>query len=191
MFDAKTQKELRQEYRGLLEDAWRGDDRMVKHCMKDTDLLVKLDNGMMVAIEKPSIETRFCFGYRLSSSDSEEYDRANAQARNARESEEHFMQENLMGIDNMISYLSDTSRDLYLVNNYCRQTNNKLKAITSFRWDSKPQDMTGYELMTGSQREEMVSAYKVERERFTKRLESYLKRYGLSKVKAWSYWKDQ
>lgn len=191
MFDTKTQKKLKEEYRALLEDAWRGDDSMVEYCLKNTDLLVKLDNGIMVAINKPRIETSFCFGYRLSSSDTEEYDSALAKALHAMESEEHFMKANFKGLDDMIAHLSDRQHDLYLVNHYYNQTNNKLKSIKSFQWTCKPQDMTGYDLMSDRQREALIDAYNVERERFTKRLKSYLKRYGLSKVRAWTYWEDE
>ena len=38
--------------------------------------------------------------------------------------------------------------------------------------------------------EKIIIAYEDVRSRFAKRLDTYLKRYGLSKVRSWSYWLD-
>ena len=191
MFDAKTQKLLREEYRVMLDDVWSGHEGMTEHCMKTTDLLVKLDNRKMIAIQKPSIETHFCFGYRLSKTDTEEFDKANTMARFASRSEEYFMKENLSKLNDTINFYSDKTNELYLVNHYRSQPNDTLKAIATFRYRNHPDDMSDYTLVTDSQREVIVQAYKEERKRFTKRLNSYLKRYSMSKVKTWSYWEDE
>ena len=43
-------------------------------------------------------------------------------------------------------------------------------------------------LMTEEERQTVLSAYKQIREDFEKRLNTYLKRYGLSKIDTWTYW---
>ena len=44
--------------------------------------------------------------------------------------------------------------------------------------------------LTESERAAVVAAYETELSKLNKRLDSYLKRYGLSKLKTWTYWQD-
>ena len=37
----------------------------------------------------------------------------------------------------------------------------------------------------------VIEAYKKARAAFEKRLNTYLKRYGMSKVETWTYWRDE
>ena len=190
MFSKDTQNKLREEYKILLKEYWTENSVMVDYCLKECDLLVKLDNGKIVAIEKPSIQTNFCFGYRLSKGDTEEFDNANAMARHAESSQDYFIKENLTGLYEWVSTLSDSSIDLYLINQYYSQTNDTLKKIANFKYRATPIDNPEYTPVTDSQREVLITAYKEEIKRFTKRLNTYLKRYGMSKVRTWSYWED-
>ena len=42
--------------------------------------------------------------------------------------------------------------------------------------------------ITERDRAALIEAYKAARENFVKRVNAYLKRYGLSKVRSWTYW---
>ena len=48
-----------------------------------------------------------------------------------------------------------------------------------------------YSPVSEKDRKLIVEAYQKEKELFSKRLETYIKRYGLSKVNSWSYWRDE
>lgn len=58
-----TQKELKAAYTEELKKAWN-DDKMVKYCSKSTAFVIE-HNGALYGIEKPKIETSFCFGYGI------------------------------------------------------------------------------------------------------------------------------
>ena len=191
MFDTKAQKELREEYEALLNGVWNGDTDMVKHCLQDTDLLVKLDSGKLVAIKKPRIQKDFCFSYRLSSTDTKEYDDALAMAHFASKSEEYFIRKNLKGLDETIGMFEYTDAELFLRNAYCSQPDDTLVSVEAFRYRQPPMDMSGHIPVTQAQREILLQAYRESKNRFVKRLKTYLKRYGMSKVKTWSYWEDE
>ncbi len=47
-----------------------------------------------------------------------------------------------------------------------------------------------YEKMTDADRMAILAGMKREREKFDKRLQAYLKRYGTSKIHTWTYWAD-
>lgn len=191
MFDTKTQKLLREEYRVLIDDIWAEHPDMVDYCLKEYDLFVKLDNGKIVAIKKPRIQTHFCFGYRLSREDTEEHDNARKMAKHAARSQQYFIDENMKQLNEWVNILSDDNTDLYLTNQYYAQPNDILKKIECFGHCKLPDDMSSYILLTDKHREVLLMAYMEEIKRFTKRLNTYLKRYGMSKVKTWSYWEDE
>jgi hypothetical protein len=44
--------------------------------------------------------------------------------------------------------------------------------------------------MTSEQRAEIIKALEWSRGEFEKRLNTYLKRYGTSKIHTWTYWAD-
>lgn len=188
MFEKEQQKQLKAQYKELLKTVW--DSRMVDYCSKKADVVIKFDNGFYAEIEKPSIETSFCFGYSLSRYDTEDYDRANKMAHYASESQKYFRNENLKPLQESIAFYSDKNNELYFINHYIDQKNDVMKSIQSFRqWETPTEDK--YVKLTDKDRKILVEAYKVELERFTKRVDSYLKRYGTSKVRSWSYWQDE
>lgn len=190
-----NQKELKQRYAEILAaDVWRNDQSMVDYCVKEAGYIVELSNGDIVAIEKPRIEKNFCFGYSDSRYDTEDYDRANAMAAHAGSSEDYFLEKNLAGIDQMIALLEgkDSSRWVFKV---CipysgQPESSKLKSVHQYhRWDENEYAKQFPELV-GEDRQRVIDGYKAVRAEFEKRLHRYLKRYGMSKVHAWSYWQD-
>lgn len=188
-----TQKELKIEYERILStEVWRKSPDMVEHCLKEAAHIVGLTDGSIIVIEKPRIKKDFCFGYRDSRYDTVEYDEANAAADHARSSTDYFLAENLSAIDDVIKHLEGKKRDsweYHIIVPYSGQTaNSKLKRIQEFYWhDERGQK---YPKLEGVDRARVLEGYKVVRASFEKRLHSYLKRYGMSKVNAWSYWVD-
>lgn len=190
-----NQKELKQRYAEILAaDVWHNDQRMVDHCVKEAAHIVELENGDILAISKPRIEKNFCFGYSDSRYDTEDFDRANDMADHARKSQDYFIEQNMKGIDDMIALLEgkDSNRWVFKV---CipysgQPMYSKLKAIHQYhRWDESEYAKHFPEL-AGEDLRRVIEGYKVVKADFEKRLNTYLKRYGMSKVKAWSYWRD-
>ena len=187
-----TQKELKAMYSEILfSEVWNGNQRMVDHCLKEAAYIVELTSGDIVAIQKPRIQKDFCFGYSDSRYDTEDFDRANEAAHHAATSTEYFISENLKGIDKIIDRLEGKRSDWdyhIRIPYYGQPEESKLKAMHSFYWyDEKGKQ---FPKLAGEDRERVLAGYKVVRADFVKRLNSYLKRYGMSKVNAWSYWRD-
>lgn len=195
MFDKSTQKELKAKYRELLNDVWT-DEGMVNFCSKKAEVVFKTESGFFLEVEKEGIKKNFCFGYSDSRYDTEDRDRAYGMVRHARNSVEYFREKNLERLDSCIKFYSDTNNNLYFQNHYAHQKNNVMKHIAAFDGWNLPNDILSgdfkeYTPASENDRKLIVEAYKKERELFAKRLESYIKRYGLSKVRAWAYWQDE
>lgn len=188
-----TQKELKSAYAEILSsEVWKGDQKMVDFCVKKVAHIVELTNGDIVVIEKPSIKKDFCFGYRTSHFDTEEFDSANAAASHAMTSTEFFLSENLSDLDKTIDILESkewNSWDYHIcIPYYTQPENSKLKSLHTYYWhDDHGQKSPRLE---GEDRRRVLEGYRVVRASFEKRLHTYLKRYGTSQVNAWSYWQD-
>lgn len=187
------QMELKGEYEALLRRyIWR-DESMIEYCMKKAAHIVELADGTIIVIEKPSIEKDFCFGYTLNRYDTKEYDSANRLADMARKDTDMFMGSNLERIDGTIADLeraNELTREYYkYIDNIRQPASCKLRS-----WAYRPLYVEYrpfcYEPLTEDDRARLAEGYKAVRVDFVKRLETYLKRYGLSKVHSWSYWAD-
>jgi len=176
IYKKEISEEIKKEY--------GNDSSMLDYFSKRISNAVKLDNGGYVLIEKPSIRTRFCYGYS-DTLDGSERQEAGELAHNAEHNTEYFIKQNLEQLQEKIC-------DLYagaLV--YKSYDNAKIYELCFD--DTAPDrytDISFIELSKG-EIERLINAYKEEIKKFTKRLNSYLKRYGLSKVYAWTYWRDE
>lgn len=189
----KTQKELKAMYQEILEnEVWQRSPDMVDYCVKKTAHIVELTNGDIIAIEKPGIETRFCFGYSDSRYDTEDYDRANDMADYASKSQEYFIEENMKGINQIIGQMEGTvpnSFEWRLRVPYSGQPEgSKLKSLDAYYWSDEHAKQ--FPEISDEDLQRVIEGYKVVKASFEKRLNTYLKRYGMSKVKTWSYWQD-
>ena len=101
---------------------------------------------------------------------------------------DYFFAENMKTFNAYVEEFSDKDNRFFFQNNYYKQTNNVLKnvnCVSSF-YPEKP-DM---EFISENDRELILAAYKECRERHSKKIATYLKKYGTSKVRSWSYWED-
>lgn len=137
---------------------------------------VKVGDGYIM-ISKPSIETKFCFA-----DEGPEYDYYKELMADDKKLESYFMAENLSGLDRKIEEL-EKGYPMIVSKDY----NDGRKSIwrEGSNWPS-PND----EPMSSELRMELIRAYKWSRSMFEKRLQSYLKRYGTSKLHTWTYWRD-
>lgn len=187
--------ELIGEYRGELVKLWRTDNKMIDFCIKKISSIRKLSNGGLITWEKPEINTSFCFGYMGQS----DYEDAQQMAEHAKKDEDYFLSENLGIFDVTIKKIKSTLKEnnenkLYIYKEYSRDSVNLWGfTVLSFSEFINQKERKLYNEIQEASDEDIRTILAVEQEerkKFEKRLKTYLKRYGLSKVKTWSYWQD-
>lgn len=165
--------------------------KMLDYCRKKCAYVVKLNNGYY-EIDKPSIETHFCFGYGYCGiSTQEDMDDAENMRRHAATDEEYFIKENLKGINYWLDNLS--TMDVYACYNYsCKGDQARIYNIMCLKpWDvDRYSNNQGFYKLSKEEIDDIITGYKVVKNQFEKRLNTYLKKYGLTKLKTWTYLSD-
>lgn len=176
------QAALRKEYLEIIARRESNPDYWLPYYDKHAGHFARLSNGDIVVISKPRIETRFCFG-----ESGYDYDEAVQSAEVARTSEAYFKRENLSELRHWISVLenpTDSTVDVLVFSN-----DSGIASVTycspAFRLSLGVGDE-----VSETDRVILLDAYRAAYAAFEKRLDTYLKRYGLSKVRAWTYWRD-
>ena len=156
-----------------------------------------------LGFEKPSIQTRFCFGYGQNGiSTDEDYEGARSQERNMETNKQAFINANLEGLNKSIEdietfisqwkdkeekFFSSRYNKIFICKNSCDHL-----AYLTWSWDYdniRNKDM----IIREATKEDLlliIEVYKQQIENFKKRLNTYLKRYGLSKLTTWTYLVD-
>ena len=137
---------------------------------------VKLNGGFYV-MDKESIETKLCFA-----DEGPDYDFYRELMRDEKKLERYFVSKNLSGIDRQIELLEGV--ELLMIHGPYRDGRMSF-GRKDYGYGSK--DSVD---MTKEQRTELAKAYRWKRAEFEKRLQTYLKRYGISKLHTWTYWRD-
>lgn len=197
---------LRNEYR----KAFHSDDSMVNYCTGKAAAVAVLPTGELLTVSKQGIETQFCFG-----ESGYDYDVALAAAETARTSELHFKNENMAyyldWVRNLLDARSlDARRRLVIYDTkYTHQdpecmlrgyslerTSDIIQALggSCFLRDLPGTriELDGRRCRVATQEEldALLAAFEEAAAAHAKKVDSYLKRYGLSKVHAWTYWRD-
>lgn len=194
------QKELFSAYMEIIKtEVWENCPTMQEYARKTTQHIVELKNGDIIAIEKPRIETSFCFGYGCYGiSTQEDEDRAYNMMKHAETEESYFKKENLKELESTINSLRDENLFCYTYTHYSGQPDkSKLKGFTIVRYCDTPEyapykytNLRDLKQLDMEDRERIAKGYEIVKAAFTKRLNTYLKRYGLSKLKTWTYLVD-
>lgn len=200
----RDDKEFLDEYLAEIKKHWGTSSSMMDHFRKEFSSAVRLTNGQLLDFEKPRIETKFCFGYHTASPGSD-FDEACAEQDKFMESVKPFLHENLAPFDNAIKKIETGHGDyewqtLWLcISRRCWGDD----ALNLWQWHlCSPGDFDenvahaakyggDYQRVSDEDREIILNGLKHEREKFFKRLETYLKRYGLTKIRTWTYWADE
>lgn len=205
----KTQQQLKAEFLKELEttSSRRNSQKMVDYIFKNAVYFVELHDWGIFYIEKPKIETRFCFWYSDSPYDNKDRERANKAEEYARTNEDYFLEENLEDINRDIEELkhalnSENLRNTKLENFYIlkHHWNWDLETckIRSFeildKYEAELEKMrlkeNEIEEMTRQDLENRLEGLEIVKAQFIKRLNTYLKRYWLEKLHTWTYWRD-
>ena len=186
--DKVHQAALMERYRAELDRIW--DPKMVDFCAKKAARIVELEGGYITEIDKPGSETSFCFGYSLSRYDAEDYARANNAASSAAKDQQYFIRENMENIKRTLRALTDDRLRVYRRLHYWTSpADSQLVGIEYLRAWEDPRD--GWQEIAPADREKLAEAWRAVGRQFLKRLRSYLKRYGMSKIETWNYWRDE
>ena len=193
----KTQKQLKELYVECLRDVWNDDERMLRHCLKSCAYIVELKNGCIFKIEKPKIETSFCFGYGYcGTSAEEEFQGASSMVKHARSNQNYFIQRNLEQIEREIESFKKALEKQYIKVVICpkylsQSIDNKLcNCVVIDTVQHCPVDLDELTFSNIDDIEAIINGLEIVKAQFIKRLNAYLKRYGLTKIKAWSYLVD-
>lgn len=163
---------------------------------------LKFDNNFL-CFEKPRIETSFCFGYGQNGIATDgDFDRASEQ--------EHFFNTNQQAFIN--ANLEDLNKSIKKIETFISQWIDKEEKCFSSRynkificknscdhlayllWSWDYDNIRNKEMIIKEATKEdlhlIIEVYKQQIENFKKRLNTYLKRYGLSKLTTWTYLVD-
>ena len=128
-----------------------------------------------------------------------DYEDAQQNAKNAKKDEDYFLSENLGIFDLTIKKIKSTLKKnnenkLYIYKEYPRDSVNlwgfTVLSFSEFIYQNERKIYNDIQEASDEDIKIILEAEKEERAKFEKRLKTYLKRYGLSKVKTWSYWQD-
>ena len=175
----KLTKEDKQYLADKYRTAW-ADEGMVEHCVKTTSAYVTLNDGKALTFDKPTIQTDFWFGEH-----GYDFDDKNDLCHELSNDEAYFIEKNMNRCDavRMLKALAD-GKDVSVCQSYSGGDICHLRFYN--HWDK----VEGREL-DQDELEEIVTVLKEEREKFRKRLMTYLKRYGMSKCHFGTFWADR
>ena len=158
------------------------------------EITVNLSNGAFYKVERQSIKTSFCYGFGFCGvSNAEEESIANNNAQIMKESESLFIKENLYKIDARIKIVKENlNKNFYGFYNY--RNSKEISLIDEMDFYRYTQEIRiskdNFILLTEEDKRLILEGLELEKASFIKRLNTYLKRYGLSKVRTWSYLVD-
>lgn len=195
-------QEIKEAYRKIIERNWKGSRDMIDYCMSTAQEVVPVGSGFFV-IKKPRIETSFCFGHGYCGRSTQEdeqwaYDMEHKAATDG----SYFFNENMKTLKEKIKFFSKFEpyeTILYKVHNnsevsLCKtkspiQTENgKWQAVNDKDCFNRRLEYDG--ILPENERIEVLEAYKRVAASFEKRLKTYLKKYGTSKLRTWTYLRD-
>ena len=128
-----------------------------------------------------------------------DYEDAQKKEKNAKKDEDYFLSENLGIFDLTIKKIKSTRKEnheniLYIYKEYSRDSVNlwgfTVLSFSEFIYQNERKIYNDIQEASDEDIKIILEAEKEERKKFEKRLKTYLKRYGLSKVKTWSYWQE-
>lgn len=194
IFSKSNQSKLFEQYKEALADVWGKDINMINYCMKNTVVIIPLSNNCLVPLDKETIKTEFFFGYS-DIGQGRSYDENNKLVEETNNTlVEYFMNHNLEHDEAIINSLIDASNDSYYkiikVEGYDLRKNSKYTICRIHINNPWSYEYKGTELTT-DEINNVIEGYKIYKEKFEKRLETYLKKYGTSKLSIRTYWIDE
>lgn len=183
-------EENKREFFDLVLSHVRGDESYFKYFKGITAAIIRLDCGKMAYIKKPKIETQFCYA------EGGQYgtmENALSCCKTAETDQKYFINSNMKDILHEIEEVKKDNRPGREMNLYFFELQNsgfgEINLLSDY--DIERFHYQNAIKLTDSDRQKYISALESVRDSFRKRLDTYLKRYGLSKVRAWTYYGDE
>lgn len=186
--------------------------KMLDFHIKRYPLAVRLTDGRVIFCERDGLETSFCFGHGQNGiTTSDESRKARESERHARTSEDYFISENMKGIKDLIKMAKGTYKEpgykakcKYCYSYSVRPKEGRKEQHLYFSDYTKEELLGGCEyhfylgkdqaesltLIEGENRKRIVALYEAEERNRMQRVQTYLKKYGLSKLRTWTYLMD-
>lgn len=198
IFGKKMQSVYKAIYAEGIKESWK-DEHMQEYCIKCNCLFVPFRaNTIIVGLEKPYIQKDFWFGYS-DFGQGPTFDECNNAEDNARRNAiDYFMKSNLKPIDNDIKKITELieNKNFSYYNYYFNKhyySESETNPVSTIVYFDKWQDREKYEknFLTAEELKLYLEALKEYRNMFIKRLNTYLKRFGVSKLHFGTYWMDR
>ena len=205
--EMKENKKIFAEVRKMFKQIWKDDAKMVQWSMHTISQLVRIENGIICVIPKKDLQKRFCFGYGMQCGTS--YEEAADKAAAAK-SAEYFKNENMKEYRDCLEWMNGEADPFYKkkVPILLQVHGINLYELVFIRVCELLEDLGGsayldqiggtfYQRMhcrayiptkedCGRIREALKEAARAHE----RKIDAYLKRYGVSKIYTWSYWAD-
>ena len=168
---------------------WGEGSHMQTYCVKRAKNAVLMHDGSVIIFDNNSIDKNFYFGYS-DCGQGVSYEDNNERIQNINDNLlSYFYRHNLNNIFHSLRKINPNNkyRKPYIVTNYKGSNICVLETYNDYDFNNlaeKPVEMT----------DDDIAAYnkviKIERKRFVTRLNSYIKKYGTTKLTVDSYWAD-
>lgn len=172
---------------------WGKDAKMVEWSVKNHSGF-KLSDGKVIMLDKPHIETHFCFGWSTCGQGPEWEEACKTHNNFWNNQAEWFATENIQKFDREFP-LPDLDDICVLAKQYNSGNIWNYYWCREWRLDEVLSRVVGNREYMICRNEEDVDKIKraisEHKQNFVKRLNSYLKKYGTSKLKSWTYWIDE
>jgi hypothetical protein len=193
-------KEVKCIYKAEMAKAWESVD-MIDFCVKETAEVVTLSGGEMIGIDKQKLETRFCFGAGMyAHCTDEEMNAAESAADVAKNDIDYFFRENVKKFDDKLDVLKKAlsgDKAVYIYHEYTGREDCRIFTYTCvnlcdspeyepFRWER----LQGVRKLAADDIQLLIDGILAARVEHVKKINKYLKRFGLSKVESWTYVRD-
>lgn len=186
----KAVEEIKKDY----QEFYKNDQSMQDYCIGRISNGVILENGMLIEFEKPSIKKDFCFGAGQNGiTTNEDWDDANHMVNVASSDEKYFIQKNFDDSFNSYKRLfEDVEKGwgVYASPQRYEEKSRLVHAHSEKYFAHRGDDMATKYKFSDSDITNIKNVIEEEKAKFLKRITTYLKKYGLSKVRSWSYISD-
>lgn len=158
------------------------------YTIKTAQRAVWMSDGTLHIIVKPNIKTSFCFGYGMYlQSTEEEHQRATDMADYAETNAQYFIDENMKGFNPFERKYPYGHKTVVVA---FTNAEGIVQLYPARECDLNDWQYKNARRLTAEEEQTLRQVYAEETERHLKRLQTYLKRYGLSNLRVWTYLVD-
>jgi len=174
-------EELKQEYQKVWTRKKGIDEKMVEWCMNKIALFLKTEDGYFYILEKEKINTKFW----ISEGSNRSMDEALTICNEIKTKEDYFIEDNLSKINALINTINNNKNNLFFAERF---KSSKIVSITTTQYNLFNKENRK---LTPDEEAEALKLCEKFKELQTKKINSYLKRFGLSKIQANTFWIDR